>query len=364
MQTTRRQMTRRSNIRRMAMLTTVLASVLTLTTTALAQEWVGRARVAGRITDAETGQPLEGVTVTFAYQGAEGQGPDDILTDKKGRWSYLGLARGSWTITWKLDGYIERGGPVQISDAPGVRNHFDIQLRPDLEQRAQEAADKRLSTIEKGNLLLQQGDYAGAREAYETVMVDIRKDQHPILLREIARSYQMEGNSEQAIATLEKSLEIIPGDPDTLREMARIHYDQGDIDQAIATLDRLLEADPDDATTLQLVINLLVASDRETEAKPYMDRLPEGAKVDANTVLNMGIKLYNENDPEGALEYFNRAVEENAELADAYYYRGLTYLSSEKKAEAIADFKKFLELAPDHPSAGEAKSFLEYLEGE
>jgi tetratricopeptide (TPR) repeat protein len=49
-----------------------------------------------------------------------------------------------------------------------------------------------------------------------------------------------------------------------------------------------------------------------------------------------------------AIEHCNKAVELEPGCADAYYNRGLAYKEQDKKAEAIADFEKFITLI-DNP---------------
>jgi Tfp pilus assembly protein PilF len=118
---------------------------------------------------------------------------------------------------------------------------------------------------------------------------------------------------------------------------------------------------PDDPVTLQLMVNLLVGANREAEAKTYMDKLPQGAKIDANSLLNIGIKSFNDGKMDQALAQFDRVVKENPELPDAYYYRALVYLNQDKKAEAKADLQKLLQLDPNNKYANDAKEFLKDL---
>lgn len=78
--------------------------------------------------------------------------------------------------------------------------------------------------------------------------------------------------------------------------------------------------------------------------------------------LDQGIALLNAGDLEAALADFDRALGEDPEMADAYYYRGATHLTLGRNAEAIADLRKYLEivgLAGEH--ADEASAFPEYL---
>ncbi len=63
-----------------------------------------------------------------------------------------------------------------------------------------------------------------------------------------------------------------------------------------------------------------------------------------------------------ALDFFERAVAEHPEEPEAYYYRGLTYLSQGRNDEARADFHKLLALDPDSSRKGEVEEFLKFLE--
>ena len=88
-------------------------------------------------------------------------------------------------------------------------------------------------------------------------------------------------------------------------------------------------------------------------------QLPEGTKIDPVSLLNVGIRAYNEGKYDKALESFNRVAAENPELADAYFFRALAYMPIGKMKEAKADFQKFLEMAPNHAKAKEAKEMLD-----
>src|SRR5262245_30824501 len=75
-----------------------------------AQDWAGNGRAQGVVTDADK-KPVEGAKVTMVLNGA---GPKPILTDKKGRWAFLGLSGGDWTATIEKEGYNLAEGTVHI----------------------------------------------------------------------------------------------------------------------------------------------------------------------------------------------------------------------------------------------------------
>ncbi|MEA2603046.1 MAG: hypothetical protein QOF89_4038 [Acidobacteriota bacterium] len=296
------------------------------------QSWAGRGRLQGQIKD-ESGKPIEGAKITLRsgpdQVDPKKDGPASITTDKNGKWSILGLTGGAWGILIEKQGYMPSEGRVQVNEfAVAQPINITLKLPPkELVQKAEQesATGQAKAAIERGNGLLTQGKYAEARAAYEEGMGKLEdKTLHPAILRAIADSYFKEGKPDQAIEALKRSLTLAPDDP----------------------------------VTLQLLVNLLVGAGKESEAQTYMAKLPQGTKVDADTLLNIGIKSFNDGKMDQALEQFDRVVKENPNNADAYYFRALVYLNKSKNAEAKADLQKLLELDPNSKYAKDAKEFL------
>jgi tetratricopeptide (TPR) repeat protein len=306
---------------------------------AFAQSWAGHGRVQGVVTDSHN-KPVEGAKITLRKgEGQDAKGPKEILTDKAGRWSFLGLAGGQWRILIDKDGFVPSEGRTNI-----VESSFDVPqpIRIALQEidaaqaKAQaQAAQKATGPsgndikgwIQQGNDLLQQQKFADARAQYEKALAQLDKANQAPILRGIAVTYYAEKN----------------------------------LPKAIETMKQVLVLTPDDAQANQLLVNWLVEGGKEEEAKTYMAKLPQGASVDPNTLLNLGIKAYNEKKLDEAARDFDRVVKEHPELPDAYYYRGLVLLAQNKPALAKADFQKLLELAPNHPHAAEVKEYIKSL---
>jgi len=60
-------------------------------------------------------------------------------------------------------------------------------------------------------------------------------------------------------------------------------------------------------------------------------------------------------------EDYDEAIRQNPENAEAYYKRGIAYKVQGKKAEAIADFEKFISLTDDQQLIQRAKQLLDEL---
>lgn len=72
---------------------------------------------------------------------------------------------------------------------------------------------------------------------------------------------------------------------------------------------------------------------------------------------------------DNALADFNTALEQNPRYAEAYYQRGLLYYSIlqtgvETRPDALADFQRYLELAPDGDFADEAARYAASIQAE
>jgi tetratricopeptide (TPR) repeat protein len=302
---------------------------------ARSQAWAGRGRLQGAVKD-EGGKPVAGAKVTLR-KGTDRvdpgvDGPASLTTDKNGKWSILGLAQGTWGVLIEKEGFIPSEGQVQVNEfGPAQPINVTLKVIPKevLEQAEQEsAAGQAKAAIERGNALLNEGKYAEARASYQEGMAKLEdKTLHPVILRAIADTYFREDKVDQAIGSLQQALAMAPDDVDSLR----------------------------------LLVNLLVAAGREAEAQAFMEKLPEGTTMDPNTILNLGIKAFNDGKMDQARSHFDRAVKENPGLADAYYYRALVYLNQDRKADAKADLQKLLELDPENKYAKDAREMLKDL---
>jgi tetratricopeptide (TPR) repeat protein len=344
------------NLKRLTILT--LAALLFCAPLA-AQDWVGRNRISGTVTDQDD-NPIEGAEVSL-YKREPGHGPKVIITKPNGRWGFLGIVGGIWTVSVVAEGMMPSEGQVQVLQN-GMKP-IQVRLRPipeELLYNERALAAKKL--LEEGNDLLAAKDFAGARAKYEQGMVDLDVEYHGDILLAIANSYYDEEDPESAMVKLQQAVQIDPSNPNVLLALARAHYNEGNVDQAISGLQKLLEVQPDNEVALRVVSDMLVAQGRVEEAEQYVSRLPEGTQLDPNALLNVGIEHYNNGEMDEAFTRFNQVVTEYPDMATALYYRGLVFLGRGSNEEAAADLKRFLELDPDSERATEAREFLSYLE--
>ena len=299
------------------------------------QDWRGRGRLDGSVTD-ESGNPLEGARVTLNRVGGSEGGPESLTTNARGRWSYLGLGASTWRVRTECVGYESDEGTMWVTEfgrnptvqvrlvaIQAVATPAPVEVDTAVES-ADQVAKEQLSAAGR---LIEQGQLGEARVLLEQAMGNLEPSKHPEVLLAIAKTY----------------------------------FQEKDVEQTILTLERALALDPDHLATLKLISSILVDQGRRTEAEPYRARLPAGQKIDPNVLLNLGIRKYNSGDLDGALAEFDKIVAEYASLPDAYYNRGLVHLAKGNNEQAAADFSKLLELDREHPNAAEAEQFLAYL---
>lgn len=301
-----------------------LAFVALAASAVAAQDWRGMGRVAGKVVDEDTGQPIAGVTVKAAMPRSGNRGPDDVKSNDKGDWALGGLASGEWAFDFVKDGYETRQISLPVSEGGG-RRPMEIKLKkkaapppdPNVEIRAQltDAAAK-----------MQAKQFAEARAIYETLAA-----KHPEVkqLRPlIARTYYAEGNKASAIEHLRKAV----------------------------------AEDPQNIEVRMLLGTTLMETGESEEARKILASVDEAKIVDPAVFLNIGIGLINDKQHEQAVPWFDKAIARFPDHADGYYYRGISYLSLGKTAEAKADLEKFVSMAsPDAPELATAKQILETI---
>ena len=203
---------------------------------ALAQSWAGQGRLSGLVLD-EHEQPLEGaeVRVTLADHG----GPSPVLTNRKGRWSLLGLASGRWNLLVSADGYQQSDGFADVVPGPSERLRMVLRPLSQITGAFAEQAQNVLDWIHRGNSLLEQGRPVEARAEYEKALPNLVESQKAEVLRAVARTYALERNLDGASLALRKALVYAPDDDATRQLFSSLLAGFGQGSEAAAWLARL-----------------------------------------------------------------------------------------------------------------------------
>ena len=296
---------------------TVLALVAALIAPAAhAQGWRGMGRLAGKVTD-EQGKPLEGVTVKFELPGSGGT---QAKTNNKGEWALGGIAPGAWHVDFDKAGYDSVRITVSVEELSRVP---PIQTK--LKQSAVDPNTVIQAELLKASGLLGEKKFGEARAIYEGI------------LAKYPQAYQVEPL------------------------IARTYYGEQQYDKAIDHLKIAVAKDPGAIENKLLLGNILIERGRAEEGRRVLASVDDAAVKDPTTFVNVGIGLINQEKPDEALVYFEKAIGRFPQSGDAYYYRALIRLQKDDREGAKADLKKFLELAPNAPEAAAARKALEQI---
>ena len=325
----------------------------------------GTGRLQGVVTDAATGKPVAGATVTISLPTGS-TAPIVTKTDSKGRWSALGLTSGQWNVDITANGYETTRGSVSLSAG---------QMVPPLKTQLAAVAQQEAAPVQTSPKVPKEAVDA-VTEAQNLLKVNVG-DVMPQAdgSSKQATAEDVKANAVKAAADLEKALPQIPTDTADLQTvhsqvqqlLAQAYYRAGDLPKSIGILEMLNQSDPwttPDANQLGrslLLANLYLENSQLEKARAILDKLPAGAVSDPTVYVNVGILFLNKKNPSDAQAYFAKAIDLDPKRAESYYYRGLAEAQLKKIAEARADFQQVLALSPDSPEGRDSKQMLDSL---
>jgi tetratricopeptide (TPR) repeat protein len=174
----------------------------------------------------------------------------------------------------------------------------------------------------------------------------------------------------------------------TTANLAWIRFIQGDIETAFALLDNYIEPisnlpdmdnEPSYSTERELAVRAqfhalnndfdAALADINTALDLYYDSVDSPFDVDPAILAPLFVQrgqihllLY---EWDKVLEDYNTALQIDPDYADPYYYRGVLYYSVRFEREnAIPDFERYLELAPEGELAEKAQQYLTDIQAE
>ena len=327
------------------------AATLAFALPALGQDWKGKARMGGVVTDME-GKPLAGVKVTAQLGG---QGPAAATTDDKGEWKIEKLAYGDWSVKFEAAGFAPVTGPIKLDDA---------QQQPNLTVKLAKE-DPAVNAINAGATAYNAGDRVTARAEYEKALAALPAsdtEKRLMVQRMLAQLDLLEGKGSQAVARAQELAAADPQNVELVKLLAQAQLEAKDQAGAIESLKKVAEMAPTDAKSIDYLIGLLVEAGKLDEAEAYIAKMPAGAVLDPVTLLNLGINYYNAKQYDKAMAKFDQVLQSHPDRTDAYYFRGQAHLALKHNAEAKADFEKLLAANPNHAKAAEVKEVLKKLQ--
>ena len=305
---------------------------------------------------------------------------------------------------WKIDGRVRPDKATEIQVEDGMEITCDLVVGKATEITGA-SGEKTVASGDQAYTLLaeqvQKGDCAGALPQIEKFTTD--NPTH-------ARAFYLKGycnavleRDDEALAALVKSQELDPSFPgpntligkvharnkrlpeaevafkkelegsavpleiqiDALLSLGAVQRDQSKDADAIATFEKAMAAAPSRPESYVELSALYAKAGQTDKAASILDKAKAVGADDPLALLNVGISYFNKKDYGHAESMFRRVIDSkasNSDLATAYGLLGKLQLRDGKNAEAIASFKKCLELDPAGRLAKETEDVLKALQ--
>jgi len=298
--------------------------VLALMTPVYSQLTSGKGKISGTVTDDETGEPIEGVTVKLFFPEVKQFHKPYAKTNAEGKWRVFYIRKGLWNIDFVKDGYEVKKISFFVDSTPGTKNPpIDITLR---KLAGPAVADIIMKEIAKASDLINEKKYDRALKDLEAIMEKYKEESGvDIVYLHIGNIYSFKNQYQKAIEFYLKSLEKFPDNKEIILSIGNAYNNLKDYEKSMEWYNKL--------------------------------KIDDIGNID--TLYNIGVISYNNGDFERALTFFKKTTEINSEFADGYYQLGMTYVGLEKNQEGVAALKKFMELAPDSPNYETAKAIVD-----
>lgn len=284
----------------------------------------GRGKMFGTVTDAVSGEPIEGVTVKLFYPTTNTFHKPFPKTDKEGKWIIKFIRSGRWDLDFVKQGYEMKKISFNVDTRPGIKKAaIDIKLK---KLEGPVAGSEVIKGIEKAQALIAEKNYDKALNVLTDLLEKYREESGvDIANLYIGNCYAMKGDFNKAIEFYRKSLEKFPNNKELIISIGNAYNNINDNENAMKWFNKLA--------------------------------IDDIGNVD--TLYNIGVIAYNQGDFERAATFFQKSTEIDATFADGFYQLGMTYTALNKQKEAVEVLKKFMEMAPDSPNFETAKAIVD-----
>lgn len=292
----------------------VLMSLALLGGEAAAQ--TGTAR--GKVVD-DKNQVIEGATILLEYTGGVTR-KNETRTNKKGEYTQVGLAPGTYHITASKEGL----------------QPLTIEYRINLGEPTY-LPDMKLVPARAGGA---PGGGGGADPAKEKAMAELRSsvDQAITLTKE--------GKLDEAEALYKDLAAKNPTFHQLYYNLAVVQMQKKDNAAAEASFQKALEIKPDYAEALNGLNTLYLSTGQAAKANELAAKAASANPNDAKAQFQVGYVAFNSGKYDEASEAFKKAEALDPTFAETYYFLGTIALSQNKTEECATRLEKYLSLAP------------------
>ncbi|MCI0340069.1 MAG: tetratricopeptide repeat protein [Planctomycetales bacterium] len=236
----------------------------------------------------------------------------------------------------------------ELGDLDGAREDLDLAVRA----LPAEPGPR----FNRASLRILRGDLRGALEDYDAVLLRDPRDARALASRGVVRKDL--GDVAGALGDFDGALAVEPGDVRALSNRGAMRRALGDLRGALADYDEALRRQPDDPDALYNRGNLRRTLGDARGALGDYDEAVRLRPAFGSALANRGVARKGLGDLSGAIADFEEAIRVQADLPGPHANLGFCLQDRGELRRAAESLGRFLRLAPDHPTAPEARRAL------
>lgn len=170
-----------------------------------------------------------------------------------------------------------------------------------------------------------------------------------IKYNELGYSYFKLQNSKAAIEQYKQILSIFPGNSNAFINLGNVYYSiDKDYDEAILYYEKALKADEEGSSSIYYEMGWIYNDKgRYDDAVKILLKAIEHDSEDSEYREELGYAYYKKEEYEFAFTQLNKAISLNEKSIQGYYYKGLCFVATNKKGEAMSIYYKLKEMESD-----------------
>jgi tetratricopeptide (TPR) repeat protein len=184
---------------------------------------------------------------------------------------------------------------------------------------------------------------------YNPVSKEDKKDKY----NELGFSYLKLQDSKNALEQYSQTLSLFPDNPVALRGLGNVYYEiEEDYEQAILNFEKAVQVDEEGSKSIYYKLGWLYNDmERYDDAIKILVKAIDYDSEDSGNRVELGYAYYMKEEYEFALTQLNKAISLDEESELGYYYKGLCFVATNKKGDAMSMYYKLKELDSDHKDA-------------
>jgi tetratricopeptide (TPR) repeat protein len=312
----------------------------------------------------EDGKPLAGYTIQVDRQ--EMKWSSHVKTNKKGEYTYIGLAPGNYKLTllnpaggqvFNITHHVGMGDPTQVDfdmAKEKAESRKQQMANPESARKIEEQAKEQKqftglkATFDQATLLYNQQRFAEAAALYEQALPMAKDKNVPVVLAQLAQSYGNAAKQEQsrdvrmqdqqkAIDYFQKAMQLEPNNAGLHNNLGSVYAEMGKVAEA------------------------------QAEFQKAADINPAGA---SGYYYNLGVVMVNQGKMDDAAVALKKSTDLDPNNANAFYWYGMALLGKAgTKPDGTVDvvpgtveaFQNYLKLQPNGQWAQAAQASIDQL---